>query len=92
MTFEELKAQLKGLIDETSSVELVEKVAKISTLLEEKEKDEKNLIQSKEELRTKYVEAVKQNSFRVEEDKSTHEEENPKSLEDCFKEALNSKK
>lgn len=91
MTFKELKEGLSGLLDEKSSVELTEKVGKLTAKLEEQEKEVNSLIESNNELRKKYVEAVKNSSFKVEENKPTEKEDEPKTLEECLIEASKSK-
>ena len=82
-SLKEIKDQLKTLIDDTASPQLAEKVGKLSAqidLLEEQEKTQEHMY---EDLRKKYVESIKYNSFRPDAS-DTAKEEKPKSLEDCI--------
>lgn len=90
MDFNKVKELLKGLITDSTPTEEVEAIGKISGAIDELENQEKELIQSHEDLRKKYIEVIKDTSF-----KGAPQEENdpqPKSLEECFAEEIAKRK
>lgn len=89
-TFKDLTKSLEELLDENASPELADKVSKTLVIAKNLEDEELKLANSREELRQKYVEAVKNNSFR--DDKASETTEStPKSLEECLLEASKAK-
>lgn len=89
MDFNQIKELLKGLITENTSTEDVQKIGAISQELENKEREEAELLQKHEDLRKKYIEAVKDISF---EQKPKDEESKPKTFEQCIQEEIAKRK
>lgn len=90
MDYSQVRELLKGLIKDSTPTEEVEAIGKISGAIDELEKDNNSLIQSQEELRKKYIEAIKQTAF-----KGAPQEDNdpkPKTLEECFQEEIAKRK
>ena len=90
MDFNQVRELLKGLITDSTSTEDVEKIGKISGAIDELEKNELALIDSHEELRKKYIDVIKDTSFKGQ----PKQEENPqpKSLEECMQEVISQRK
>lgn len=90
MDFNQVRELLKGLITDSTSTEDVEKIGKISGAIDELEKDELALINSHEDLRKKYIDVIKDTSFKGQ----PKQEENPqpKSLEECMQEVISQRK
>ena len=89
MDFNQIKELLKGLITENTSTEDVQKIGAISQELDNKEKEEADLLQKHEDLRKKYIEAVKDTSFMQ---KPKEEEPQAKTLEQCIQEQIEKRK
>lgn len=90
MDFSQIRKLLQDLITDSTPTEEVEAIGKISGAVDDLENQEKELIQSHEDLRKKYIEVIKQTSF-----KGLPQEENdpqPKSLEECFQEQIDKRK
>ena len=90
MDFNKVRELLKGLIDDSTSTEKVEAIGKISGQIDNLEKEDKDFLQKHEELRKKYIDVIKDTSF-----KGTPKEEGnpePKSLEECFQEQIDKRK
>ena len=90
MDYATIREMLKGLITDSTPTEVVEGIGKVSGAIDEVEKQEGELIKSHEELRRKYIEAIKQTSFR--EAPKEESEPQPKSLEECFAEEIAKRK
>ena len=90
MDFNQVRELLKDLITDSTSTEDVEKIGKISGAIDELEKDELALINSHEDLRKKYIDVIKDTSFKGQ----PKQEENPqpKSLEECMQEVISQRK
>ena len=90
MDFNQVRELLKGLITDSTSTETVEQIGKINAGIDELEKEELALINSHEDLRKKYIEVIKDTSFKGQ----PKQEENPqpKSLEECMKEVIAKRK
>ena len=90
MDFNQVRELLKGLITDSTSTEDVEKIGKISGAIDELEKEELTLINSHEDLRKKYIDVIKDTSFKGQ----PKQEENPepKSLEECMQEIISQRK
>ena len=90
MDFTKVRELLKGLITDSTPTEEVEAITKVSVAVDELEKQEQELIQSHEDLRKKYIEVIKNTSFKG----TLNEEETPqpKSLEECFQEQIDKRK
>ena len=90
MDFNKVRELLKGLITDSTPTEEVEKIGKISGEIDNLEKEEQDFLKSHEDLRKKYIEVIKDTSF-----KGTPKEEGnpePKSLEECFQEQIDKRK
>lgn len=90
MDFTQVRELLKGLITDSTSTEDVEKIGKISGEIDNLEKQDKEFLQSHEELRKKYIEVIKDSSFIG----KPKEEETPKAktLEECIQEQIEKRK
>ena len=86
MDFNKVREMLKGLIKDSTPTEDVEEIGKISGEIDNLEKEEQDFLQKHEELRKKYIDVIKDSSFKG----SPKEDDNPqpKSLEDCFQEQI----
>lgn len=90
MDLNKIREMLKGLIKDSTPTEDVEKIGKISGEIDNLEKEEQDFLSKHEELRNKYINVIKDSSFKG----SPKEEDNPqpKSLEECFQEQLEKRK
>ncbi|MBO7715497.1 MAG: hypothetical protein J6S85_18185 [Methanobrevibacter sp.] len=90
MDFNKVRELLKGLITDSTPTEEVEKIGKISGEIDNLEKEEQDFLKSHEDLRKKYIEVIKDTSFKG----APKEEDNPqpKTLEECFKEQIEKRK
>ena len=90
MDFNKVRELLKGLITDSTPTEEVEKIGKISGEIDNLEKEEQDFLKSHEDLRKKYIEVIKDTSFKG----APKEEDNPqpKSLEECFQEQIDKRK
>lgn len=90
MDFNQVRELLKGLITDSTSTETVEQIGKINAGIDELEKEELALINSHEDLRKKYIDVIKDTSFKGQ----PKQEENPqpKSLEECMQEVISQRK
>ena len=90
MDFNQVRELLKGLITDSTSTETVEQIGKINAGIDELEKEELALISSHEDLRKKYIDVIKDTSFKGQ----PKQEENPepKSLEECMQEVISQRK
>ena len=89
MDWNKLKESLKGLITDSTSTEDVEKITGIVKDVEGAETESNDLLQKHEELRVKYIEAVKNTTFPS---KPKEEKPRPKSLEECIQETVAKRK
>ena len=89
MDFTQVRELLKGLITDSTSTEEVEKIGKISGELDNLEKQDKEFLQSHEELRKKYIEVIKDSSFIG---KPKEETPKAKTLEECIQEQIEKRK
>ena len=90
MDFSKIKELLKGLITDSTPTEEVEALGRISGELDNLEKEEQDLVQKHEELRKKYIEALKDSSFKG----APKEDDTPKpmTLEECFQAEIDKRK
>lgn len=90
MDFNRVRELLKGLITDSTPTEEVEKIGKISGEIDNLEKEEQDFLKSHEDLRKKYIEVIKDTSFKG----APKEEDNPqpKTLEECFQEQIAKRK
>lgn len=75
MPIKELKEALKGLINDNSTPEEIEKITKISLLAEDVEKEESEMLEKYDDLRKKYIESVKNTAFPVDKNEGDQTEE-----------------
>jgi len=90
MDFTKIRELLKNLITDSTPTEEVEAIGKISGEVDNLESQEKELIQSHEDLRKKYIEVIKNTSFKGAPQEETDPQ--PKSLEECFQEQIAKRK
>ena len=81
MDLSKIREMLKGLINDSTPTEDVEKVGAICQELDNAESEFTDLVTKQEDLRKKYIEAIKDSSFNQ---KPKEENPQPKSLEDCI--------
>ena len=87
---EELRTALKSMITDKTSPEDAEKIGGLNKIVDDIEKEEASLLESHDNLRKKYIEAVRNTSFPV--DKEDHKEESEnKSFEEILQEKINAK-
>lgn len=82
MDLSKIKEMLKGLINDSTPTEDVEKVGAICQELDNAESEFTDLVTKQEDLRKKYIEAIKDSSFNQK--PKDEEQTQPKSLEDCI--------
>lgn len=75
MTFEELKASLKKLYGENTTTEQAEQIGVIKGQIEKLEEEQKDFLKKHEELRNKYIEAIKNTSFPEEKSNAENKDE-----------------
>lgn len=85
MDFIKIKELLKGLITESTSTEEAEKVGAITQEVDNAEKEYAGFVEKHEELRKKYIDVIKDTSFK---EKPKEENPDPKSLENCIQEQI----
>ena len=89
MDFTQVRTLLKALITDSTSTEEVEAIGKISGEIDNLEKQDKEFIQSHENLRKKYIEVIKDTSFTG---KPKEDDPKPKTLEECMQEQIEKRK
>ena len=89
MDFTQVRELLKGLITDSTSTEEVEKIGKISGEIDNLEKQDKEFLQSHEELRKKYIDVIKDTSFAG---KPKEDDPKQKTFEDCIQEQIDNRK
>lgn len=82
-----LRESIQSLITEKSSPEEAEKIGKLSVALDNLEQEQNALIESKEELRKKYVESVKNSAFGGKPISEIPDTKPAKTFEECLAEA-----
>ena len=87
MDYAKILEGLKGLINDKTSPEDAQKIAELSKQVETAKSENDDLIIKHEDLRTKYVEALKQSVFSGT-PQDNHDEEKPKTLEECVNEVI----
>ena len=87
MDYAKILEGLKGLINDKTSPEDAQKIAELSKQVETAKSENDDLIIKHEDLRTKYVEALKQSVFS-QNPQDSHKEEKPKTLEECINEVI----
>ena len=86
--FNKVREMLKSLITDTATDEQLQLFGKISGEIDNLENQEKEMIQSHEDLRKKYIDAIKDTSFQG---KSKEDNPAPKSLEECMQEIIDNR-
>ena len=86
MDLKKLKEGLSSLITEKTDPKVAELIGQMAHEVDSVEKEHKELLESKEELRKKYVEAVKTSAFKGEPIPEVKDDIHPKSFEDCLAE------
>lgn len=89
MDFNKIKELLKGLITDSMSTEDVEKVGAITQEVDNAEKEYTGFVEKHEELRKKYIDVIKDTSFK---EKPKEDNPDPKTLEDCIQEQIAKRK
>lgn len=89
MDYAKIRELLKGLVNDSMPTEEVEKVGAIVQEVDNAEKEFNEFVESHETLRKKYIEAVKNSTFK---EAPKEEQEAPKSLEDCLQEQIAKRK
>lgn len=89
MDWAKLKEGLKSLITDDMSTEDVSKVTSIVKDLEVAESESNDLLQKHEDLRKKYIEAIKETTFK---EKPKEDNPQPKTLEECIQEVVDKRK
>ena len=90
MDFTKVRELLKGLIDDSTSTEKVEQIGKISGEIDSLEAEEKDFVSAHEDLRKKFIEVIKNTSFKGE--PKNEDTPQPKSLEECIQEQIAKRK
>lgn len=80
----EIKNGLKGLLEKVTDTSLAEQIGKLGAKVDEAEKEEQGLIASHEDLRKKYIEAIKDTSFAGAPKPTIPEDNQPKSFEEIL--------
>ena len=91
MSYAKILESLKGLITENTSPEQAEQIATIVKDVEAAQKESDDLLIKHEELRQKYITALKQTAFN-ENPKENPTDETPKTLEECVEEVIKERK
>ena len=83
MDFNKIRELLKSLVNDSTSTEDIERIGAINNELESAENEVNDLVNKHEDLRKKYIDAIKDTSFIG---KPKEEESKPKTLEECIQE------
>lgn len=84
MDFNKIRELLKSLVNDSTSTEDIERIGAINNELESAENEVNDLVNKHEDLRKKYIDAIKDTNFAG----KPKEESKPKSLEECIQEQL----
>lgn len=90
MTYKELKEALKGLITDSTSEADIEKIGNIANEVDKLEKENTDLIEKHEQLRGKYINAVRNSAFSGENKDQAND--TPKTFEECVNEVIENRK
>lgn len=91
MDYKKIQSELKALINDNTSPEVAESIGKIGGMVEDAENEFNALVESKNDLRKKYVEAVKNSSFGGEPQPEVEKPKTPKTFEDCVNDVSSQK-
>lgn len=90
MDFAKIRELIKGLVNDNLPTEEVEKIGAVVQEVDNAEKEFNDFVEKHDDLRKKYIEAVKQSTFN---DKPKDEEPSePKSFEECIKAVIDERK
>ena len=89
MDFLKVKQLLQELITDSTSTEEAEKIGAISQEIDNQEKEYTDFVEKHDELRKKYISAIKDSSFK---EAPKDENPQPKSLEDCIQAQIDNRK
>ena len=89
MDWNKIKEGLKSLVTDSTSTEDVEKITGIVKDVEAAETEANDMLQKHDELRKKYIEAVKNSTFT---EKPKDDNPKPKTLEECIQEQIDKRK
>ena len=89
MDWNKLKEGLKALVTDSTTTEDVEKITGIVKDLETAETEANDMLQRHDDLRKKYIEAVKNSTFN---EKPKDDNPQPKTFEQCVQEQLDKRK
>ena len=90
MDYKKLKETLKGLIRENTTPEDTEIIANVVNQIDEAEKESNELLEKHEDLRQKYINAVRNSVFGG--NPKEQENDTPKTLEECIEAVINERK
>lgn len=86
MDFTKIRELLKGLVNDSLPTEEVEKIGGIVQEVDNAEKEFNDFVEKHDDLRKKYIEAVKNSTFKEEPKEEPNE---PKTFEQCLQEQIN---
>lgn len=89
MDYKGLIDGLKGLINDKTAPEEAEKIGSLIAGAEQLESDNAKTTTAYENMRTKYIESIKNGGFSSDKDEPIEAETKPKSFEDCVEEQIN---
>ena len=89
MDYKGLIDGLKGLINDKTAPEEAEKIGSLIAGAEQLESDNAKTTTAYENMRTKYIESIKNGGFSSDKDEPITAETKPKSFEDCVEEQIN---
>ena len=90
LDYAKIKETLKSLITDTTSQEDAEKIGKIAADLDQAEADTNTLLEKHEELRQKYINAVRNSAFS--DSPKEEKQDTPKTLEECIQGVIDKRK
>ena len=88
MDYKGLIDGLKGLINDKTAPEEAEKIGSLIAGAEQLESDNAKTTTAYENMRTKYIESIKNGGFSSDKDEPIKAEAKPKSFEDCVEEQI----
>ena len=87
MDYAKIRELLKGLISDSTPTEEVEKIGAVVQELDNAEKEFDEFVVKHDDLRRKYIEAVKNSTFQ--EAPKDENQDQPKTFEQCLQEQIN---
>lgn len=89
MDFAKIRELIKGLVNDSLPTEEVEKIGAVVQEVDNAEKEFNDFVEKHDNLRNKYIEAVKNSTFK---EAPKEDNEAPKSLEDSIQEVIANRK